>query len=104
MKGRSLVLLFVGAGLLTAAEPADPDLPLHEKTLKDAGHGTGPADLLKLFRDRTPTDEVKARLAETVRRLGARSYAARNRAEQELVKAGRSALPVLKPALADPDM
>ena len=90
--------------LLAAMQPADLDLPLHEKTLKDAGVSTEPAALLKLFRDRTPTEEIKARLAETAPKLGARSYAVRNRAEQDLIRAGRLALPVLRPAVGDADI
>src|SRR5581483_4975058 len=102
MLARSLLLFMLTAGLW-AMEP-DPDLPLYEKTLKDANTSTEPAALLKLFRDRTPSEEEKARLNETVRKLGARSYQVRTRAEQELIKVGRPALPVLKPALNDPDI
>jgi HEAT repeat protein len=103
MLARSLLLLLVSAGLALAAEP-DPDLPLYEKTLKDANTSTEPAALLKLFRDRTPSENEKARLSETVRQLGARAYRVRARAEEELLKAGRLALPVLRPALRDPDI
>ena len=46
---------------------------------------------------------MKTRLYETVRKLGARSYPVRNRSEQDLIRAGRMALPVLKPALNDAD-
>src|SRR5206468_919364 len=71
---------------------------------KDANLSTETPALLKLFRDRTPSVEDRARLDETMRRLGARSYQARNRAEQDLIRAGRLALPVLKQAVKDTDI
>src|SRR5262245_28195337 len=86
-----------------ALEP-DPDLPLYEKALKDANLATDRASLLKLFKDRTPSAEDKARLSEVAGRLGARSYRERNRAEQDLIRAGRLALPALKQAVKDPDI
>jgi HEAT repeat protein len=107
MTVRSFLAVFCLAVLLDPCaiclEP-DPELPLFEKLLKEANVSLDAPALLKLFKDRTPSEEEKARLAETVRRLGARSFQMRTRAEQDLIRAGRLALPVLKPALQHTDI
>src|SRR5207245_208294 len=45
----------------------------------------------------------RGRLADTVRRLGDDDFDTREKAAAELVRAGRKALPFLKPALRDDD-
>ena len=84
--------------------PPDPDLAYHEQTLKGAGVTTNSAGLLGFFRARTSSSEERARLAACVRQLGARSFAVRQKAEQSLARAGRLALPLLRPATKDPDI
>jgi hypothetical protein len=87
-----------------AAEAPDPELAQAEKVLQDAKVGLeGPA-LLQFFRDRTLSDESKRKLAETVKLLGDDSYAVRERASEELIRAGRPAAPFLRAALDDPDL
>jgi outer membrane protein assembly factor BamB/HEAT repeat protein len=107
MNARSLLAVFCLSTLTvrcSVGQEPDPELPLFEKVLKDANVALDTPALLKLFKDRTPSEEEKTRLAESVRRLGARSFQMRTRAEQDLIKAGRLALPVLKPALQDWDI
>ena len=97
----TLTLLFV-----PAASPAQSgsDVREEEKLLKDAGLPTDGPALLKYFRDRTPTEANRARLAELVRQLGHRSFQVREKATRQLMSAGEMALPFLKPALKDADV
>ena len=62
----------------------------------------GPA-LLEFFRQRTPSDEVRSRLAATMRLLGDDSFAVREKATRDMIAAGRNALPLLQAAVNDPD-
>jgi hypothetical protein len=98
------VLLFAccSPGVLRTAED-QPDLAPDEKTLKDAHIGTDGPALLAFIRSRTLSDADRAKLAETVRRLGHNDFDERERATEDLVKAGRSAEPFLRQALGDPD-
>jgi HEAT repeat protein len=100
--GLSVLLLLAAAYAALAAAP-DPLLAQDEKLLRD-GHVTpdGPA-LLAFFRERTLTADQKARLAELVKTLGDDAFEVREKASEDLLKAGRLALPLLKPAVRDPD-
>jgi hypothetical protein len=82
-----------------AAPPGDDD----EKLLRAAGLPTDGPGLLKFFRDRTPSPDDRVRLAALVKKLGSRSFGARERATQELTTAGERALEFLRPALENPD-
>src|SRR5262245_3263541 len=86
----TLTLLFVPAG--SPAQSAS-DVREEEKLLKDAGLLTDGPSLLKYFRDRTPTEANRARLAELVRQLGHRSFQVREKATRQLIAAGEMALP-----------
>lgn len=96
------LLLGLALGMGRGGE-ADDALAQDEKLLKDAGLAVDSAALLDFFRQRTLTDADKARLEAAVRRLGDDSFQVRERASAELLKAGRGALPALRPALQDPD-
>ena len=102
------IILFAGL-LLTAAAwqcglRGDEQTAADEATLRQAGlKTTGPA-LLEFFRRRTPSDQKRQKLAETVQRLGDRSFRVRAKASADLVAAGQMALPFLRPALTDPDL
>jgi HEAT repeat protein len=84
------------------AEP-DPQLDHAIALLKSRSIGTDGADLVRFFRERTLTDADRAKLADTVQRLGDEEFDVREKASAELVRAGRRALPFLRPAAADPD-
>src|SRR5262249_33215785 len=90
------------AGTARAAEP-DPEVVYAEKTLKDAGVGTDGPALLRFCRERSLTDADRARLPDVVRRLGDEDFDTREKAAAELVRAGRKALPLLRPAVGDTD-
>src|SRR5437660_10650392 len=94
------VLGFLPAG--RAAEP-DPELINAEQTLKQAGVETDGPSLLRFVREHTPSDTDRARLTDAVRRLGDDDFEAREKAVDELVRAGRKALPFLKAAERDQD-
>src|SRR5262249_17806642 len=81
-----------------AAEP-DPEVVQAEKTLKDANVATDGPALLRFFRERSLTDADRARLPDAVRRLGDDDFDVREKAAEELLRAGRKALPFLKPAM-----
>ncbi len=95
-----LVLVVLVAG--RAAEP-DPLLAQDEQLLRDAHVSPeGPA-LLTFFRERTLTAAQQARLGEMVKKLGDDEFDVREKASADLVKAGRLALPLLRPALRNRD-
>lgn len=97
-------LLFgmVAPNTMSAVE-VDAEIAHAEQVLKDAHVAVeGPA-LLKFFRARTSTPADRDRLTLKVRQLGADSFAARELASEELVAAGRAALPFLRGALQDAD-
>jgi outer membrane protein assembly factor BamB len=85
------------------AESAPEESAAWLATLKSAGVNPVDAGLLDWFRSRTLTPAQEAGLAARVRALGAGSYAERVGATEDLLKAGRKALPFVRPALADPD-
>ncbi len=93
-----LVLLIPGR----AAEP-DPLLAQDEQLLKTAHVSPDGPTLLTFFRERTLTEAKRTQLGEMVKKLGDDDFDAREKASADLVKAGRLALPVLRPALRDPD-
>jgi hypothetical protein len=98
----ALLVPFLLAVVARAAEP-DPELVYAEKTLQEARVDTDGPALIRFFRERTPTAEDAARLADAVRRLGDDDFDAREKASEELIRAGRKALPFLKPAERDKD-
>ncbi len=98
----SLVLVFGFVIDVHAAEP-DPELVYAETTLKEAKVETDGPALLRFFRERTLTDADRARLPDAVRRLGDDDFETREKAGEELLRAGRKALPFLRPALHDKD-
>jgi outer membrane protein assembly factor BamB len=94
-------VLFLGPA--RAAEP-DPELAHAEKTLLAAGVGTDGTALLDYFRARTLTEADRARLPEAVRHLGDEDFDTREKAVADLLRAGRKALPFLRPAVRDADL
>jgi hypothetical protein len=82
--------------------PADP-IAGYEKLLKDAGIKLEPEALLNFFRSRTLSDEARARLMTTIRRLGDDDFDIREAASEELTRAGLAALPILRAASRSQD-
>jgi HEAT repeat protein len=97
-----LAVVLILTVVVRAAEP-DPEVATAEKTLRDAKIETTPAALLQFFRQRTLTAKDRDRLADAVRRLGEDDFETREKAEEELLRAGRTALPFLHRALKDED-
>jgi HEAT repeat protein len=101
---RALWLVAV-SGLVVVARAAEPDPELvnAEAVLQEAKVETDGASLLRFFRDRTLTADDTARLTDAVRRLGDDDFDTREKASDELIRAGRKALPFLKAAERDKD-
>jgi HEAT repeat protein len=101
--GRLLLALLLLACVSPGRADDPDDTARHEATLKQAGLGTDGPALLHFFRKRTPTAEDQKRLAEAMRHLGDGEFEVREKASQQLITAGRAALPLIRPALDDPD-
>jgi HEAT repeat protein len=100
----SLLAIIVGMQLGSGGARADDaGTTADEATLRAAGLQTDGPALLEFFRKQTLSEADQARLAATVRQLGASSYRAREKASDDLEKAGRSAIYFLRAALDDPD-
>src|SRR5437016_689948 len=96
----ALILSLATAG---AAEP-DSEITSAEKVLRDAKVEVTGAGLLQFFQERTLTPTDRTKLADAVKRLGDDDFEVREKAEQELIRAGRKALPFLRPAVKDDDL
>src|SRR5262249_57845298 len=84
--------------LVAPAGPEAPDLREEEKVLEAAKLPTDGPGLLKYFRDRTPSEAEKTRLAALVRQLGHRSFAVREKASRQLIAAAGAGPPLLETA------
>ena len=98
----SLVIL---AGVLACAAWAgnpptqslpNPLLSQDEQALKNAGIATDGTALLDYFRRRTPSPQEQATLKQRAVQLGSSVFAVRVKATDDLIGAGRSALPWLR--------
>jgi HEAT repeat protein len=67
-----------------------------EQTLKNAGIATDGPALLEYFRRRTPSEQELIALKQRANQMGSSVYAVRVKATDDLVRAGRSALPYLR--------
>jgi PQQ-like domain/HEAT repeats len=74
------------------ASPPSPDTQI----LKNAGIATDGPGLLDYFRRRTPSETEQAALRERAAQLGSGTYIVRMKATDDLIRAGRSALPALR--------
>ena len=95
-----LVLAAAGFWLARAGDLASPkadgELLHDEKALRDAGLTTDGPGLLEYFRLRTPSDALQKTLRLRAAQLGSAAYPVRAKATDELIRAGRSALPFLR--------
>lgn len=99
-----LCLALVAGWLHGAVSNDEASQAADETSLREAGVATDNSSLLEFFRKRTLSEAEQSKLAETVRRLGDNSFAIREKASQDLMAAGRTALPFLRPAVKDPDL
>ncbi len=81
------------------ASPSGQD----EAILKKAGQGTTAEDLLALLRTQTLSDIEIRQIDRSVHDLGSASFETRNKAKEELLKAGPRAAAALSRAVRDPD-
>src|SRR5579885_190534 len=96
------LVLLAGACAGRAAED-DADLEQDVKALREARVATDGPALLAYFKERTLSEGDRKKLGALVRQLGDEQFAVREKASQDLFKAGRLAVPVLRPALRDRD-
>jgi hypothetical protein len=96
-----LVLCLAPPGRGHDKETARDDM---EQLLLESGLKTDSASLLAYLRRRTLFPEDQDRLRAAVERLGDASFFLREKASADLIAAGRSAVPYLRPALPDPDL
>src|SRR5262245_1613499 len=76
---------------------------LDEKILREAKLPVDGPALLKYFRDRTYKEADPKRLAELIRQLGDKDFQVREKAYQELLTRGSTALAALKEAMLSKD-
>jgi hypothetical protein len=94
-----LAVLGVAAWVAGGGDPpakTDPLLAQDEQILKKAGLATDASALLEYFRRRTPDEAEQKALKQRAAQLGSQVYPVRVKATEELIRAGRSALPVLR--------
>src|SRR5262249_17975399 len=60
--------------------------------------------LLAFLKSRTPSPDDQDRLARTVKQLGDDNFDVREKASEDLLAAGRAAIPFLRAAQSDPDL
>jgi hypothetical protein len=101
---RALAVFLVAIGLAStpAVEPSS-ELATEEKLLREAGVATDGPGLVAFFHSRVLAAGDQVRLTAAVQRLGDNDFATREKASQELLAAGRLALPYLRPVLRDSD-
>jgi HEAT repeat protein len=87
-----------------ACAQSAPPLAADEKLLREEKVPSDGPGLVEFFRRRGPRAAERARIAALVRQLGDRAYKVRQRAEAELVRIGRPALPFLRAAAQDADL
>ncbi len=104
-RSRCFPLVLVGLVLAPfAARSAEPSpTAADEETLKRAALATDDANLVKFFRDRTLSDDVRRTIVETIAKLGDDSYAVREQATETLRGKGLTAASLLKQAARTPD-
>jgi hypothetical protein len=96
-----LTLTLLLLPLLAAA--ADDALKADEKVVREAGFDTDKASLLDFFRKRSLTDAQRQECLDLIPKLGSSIYDERKHASRELVRHGRTSIPLLKDALKNAD-
>jgi len=97
--------LLTAAILVPTAHAGEPDQAAADaQILKAVGVELDDAALLDYFRKRTLLDAERPKVAALVQRLGDEVFIVRNRASNELIDTGATALPLLREALTNPDV
>lgn len=97
-------LLGVSFWLLAAGQtPAESELMQDEQALRAAGVATDSPALIDYFRRRTPSEAEQQALKKRAAQLGSVVFQVRVQASDELIRAGRSALPALREIAKHPD-
>ncbi|MGE3807831.1 MAG: HEAT repeat domain-containing protein [Gemmataceae bacterium] len=100
----AVVLICIGGQLAFGQTTDDSTLKSDEATLRDAGLQTDGAALLDFFRQRTLSEQDMKRLAGLVRLMGDESYAVREKAQSDLIKAGGACRKLLEEAMRSTDL
>jgi hypothetical protein len=87
-----------------AEEPPKDPIQHALKILKDGKIAPDDKSLLDFFRARTLTEDDRSRLTATIHRLGDDDFDVREKASEDLAKAGLSALSILRAAVNNPDV
>ena len=74
-----------------------------EQALKDAQSSSTNSALLDFLRKQTLSAEVRNKIKAMIRGLGDASFPARQKAKEDLIAQGSTAIPLLTQALKDPD-
>lgn len=96
-------------GVLAARETLQSQSPARdagndEQILTSAGIGVDGKALLQYFRNRTLNRNDAARIEQLIRKMGDSSFSVREQATNDLIAAGRAALPFLRIAVKDTDL
>jgi HEAT repeats len=89
-----------GRGMAEVAERVADD----ERLLRAAGVAPDKPGLLAFFRQRTPSDAERKHWQVLLQNLGSEDFATREAASRDLTAAGPSVLPLLRPAVKNPDL
>src|SRR5437764_418258 len=82
----------------------DAEIVQEERLLREAGIGCDGPGILAFFRSRTLSAADQERLKQAVRQLGDDTFAVREQASQDIIRAGRFSLPLLRPLVGDSDL
>jgi hypothetical protein len=104
MRPRLVALLLLSLIVPFSIARAEDTRAADEQILRSSGVELEDAALLDYFRKRTLPDADRAKLATLVQQLGDSVFIVRNRACNDLIDRGATALPLLREALSNPDI
>jgi HEAT repeat protein len=99
----SLFALVVLVPAMRANDDAAELAAYDAKVLKDAGIGSTAPELLAFFKARTLTNDDLLRVPKLIRQLGNNDFDERDAAAKSLTGYGTPVLPLIRPAVNDPD-
>src|SRR6266851_3265996 len=99
----ALLLVFVSATLFAPPRAVADDKETDEQLLKRYLGTSDAKALLEYLNKQVLTDADKGELKKLIEQMGDRAFKARQEASRQLVKAGPSALALLREALSNPD-
>lgn len=98
-----LLALSIIATPSVIGEEIPDEVKVDQEFLQREGIQTDGPALIAFFQSRTPTPNDETRLAQRIEELGNTEFEVRERASLDLTRAGRFALPLLRPALKSRD-